>query len=128
VDELPDYDLLIKQHKENYNVDTKRNTLSEEDIIAQAQEAFGDLDDYVRIGNPGVLMSALWAFSMNGMADDQSGNVESPTNYFERIHRWILVTDDRGFSDIETYDNEAEAIEAFNRRDEEYCQWAGDDE
>lgn len=109
-------------------MDNKRNTLSEDEIIKEAEEAYGDLDDYVRIGNPGRLMSALYAFSMNGSSDDESGDVESPTGYFYRVHRWIVTTNSQGFDDIETYDNEAEAIEAFNRRNEEYCQWAGDDE
>lgn len=107
---------------------SRHNALSEEDIIKQASEAFGDLDDYVRIGNPGVLMSALHAFYMNGSADDQSGDVEAPTGHFYRVHRWIVTTDSQGFEHIEALDTEAEAIEAFTLLDNEYSQWAGDDE
>lgn len=109
-------------------MNTDQNMLSEDEIIAQAEEGCDHGTLVERIGNPGKLLAALEHFYMNGSDDANAGDVESPTGHFYRVHRWIVTTDSQGFNDIETYDTETEAIVAFERIVEEYCQWAGDDE
>ena len=102
--------------------------MQEDEFIAQAEREFDSLDEYEKIGQPGRLLAALNAYSLNGCADEESGNVESPTGHFSRTGRWILVTDDRGMHSVQTYDDVIAAEHAFRHMDEEYCQWAGDDE
>jgi hypothetical protein len=98
-------------------MDTKRNTLSEDEIIEQARKAFGEITEF--IGQPGMLLAALQEFSLNGCDDGSSGDTDS-YGHFYRVHRWIVWTDSAGFHDIETYDNEDGAIKAFEKYEHEY--------
>lgn len=99
---------------------------SEEQIIGEAARAFAG--EVFGRSPKHRLLDALEAFAGNGSADEVSGNVESPTGHFFRVDRWIVVTDSQGFRDVQTYDTESEAEVAFRSMDEEYIQWAGDDE
>lgn len=106
------------------------NALHEDELIEQAIEAFEQdrlQDVFVDEAKP-TLVEACEAFYMNGCADAVGGNVDSPQGHFYRVHRWIVITDEQGFKDIETWDNETEAIVAFEHRADEYTQWAGEDE
>ncbi len=107
-------------------MDKQRNALSENEFIGQAATQFpGEI--FGRSPNHRIL-DACEAFYMNGCADEVSGNVESSLGHFYRCHRWIVVTDNQGFKDVQTFDTEAEAEIEFRSRDEEYCQLVGDDE
>lgn len=97
----------------------KDNTLSEDEIIAQAIEAFGSDSVVEGIANPGMLLASLEAFSLNGSADEENGEADT-FGHFYRVHRWIVWTDSQGFKDVETYDNEDEAHEAFAAYESEY--------
>jgi hypothetical protein len=101
-------------------VDKQRNALSEDEFMEEATESLGDTCTTV--------MEACEAFYMHGVADEVSGDVESSLGHFYRCHRWIVVTDNYGFKDLQTFDTEAEAEIDFRSRAEEYCQNAGDDE
>ena len=100
------------------------NMLSENELVDQAIEAFGNES----VGHSDALIQACESFYMNGCADAVDGDVESPTGHFYRVHRWIVTTDNYGFKEIETYDTETEAIVAFEQRADEYTQWAGEDQ
>jgi hypothetical protein len=104
-------------------VDTRRNTLSEDEIIAQAKQ-----NGIYHQENDDMLLDALESFYMNGSADGNTGNVESGIGHVYRVHRWLVITDSQGFQDIETYDSESEAEVAFESYEREYIQWVGDDE
>lgn len=103
-------------------VDKQRNALSEDEFIGQAREAFSE------VGTDAKILDACEAFYMNGFPDEVDGDVESSLGHFYRCHRWIVVTDNQGFKDVQTFDTEAEAEIDFRSRAEEYCQNAGDDE
>jgi hypothetical protein len=109
-------------------VDNLRNTLSEDEIIAQAIEGTDHGTLVESSANPGQLLAALEFFYMNGSADGNTGNVESGIGHVYRVHRWLVITDSQGFQDIETYDTESEAEVAFESYEREYIQWCGDDE
>lgn len=97
----------------------KDNTLSEDEIIAQAIEAFGQENVVEGIANPGMLLAALEAFYMSGSADELNGDADT-FGHFYRVHRWIVWTDSQGFRDVETYDNEDEARQAYSAYETEY--------
>lgn len=103
----------------------KGNSLSEDEIIAQATENFGPLTE--GIANPGMLLAACEAFMLNGCADESSGDADT-FGHFYRVHRWIVWTDSQGFHDVETYDNEDEAHEAFEKYESEWADIEREDE
>lgn len=73
------------------------------------------------------LKEALEACYMNGFYDDMSGEAQSPTGHFYRIERWIVVTDNYGFSEVLSYYNDAKAKEAFELMENDYLYWLGDE-
>src|SRR5687768_12244933 len=99
----------------------KDNSLSENELIEQARQAFPE-DEITD------LLEACEAFYMNGFADQVSGDVESPHGHFYRVHRWIITTDNYGFHDIYTLDDEDEAIRVFESWEKTYDEWLGDDD
>ena len=102
-------------------MNTRQNTLSEEDIIAQARSAFGD-EVFGNSPHRSDLLDALESFYMNGTSDESGGSVDE--NYhFYRVHRWIVTTDSQGFSEVETYDTEQEGMDAFQNHERENAQW-----
>lgn len=108
------------QTSKGYHSDMARdNTLSEDEIIAQAEEACEHGTLVESTANPGKLLAALEFFYMNGSADEFSGDTDT-FYHFYRVHRWIVTTDSQGFNDIETYDTEDEAIKAFKQHEGEY--------
>lgn len=89
----------------------KDNSLSEAEIIEQAQVFQPDSDD---------LLQALEAFYGHGFHDDQDGDVET-FGHFYRVHRWIVWTDNCGFKELDSYDNEDEAVKAFEQLSKEFA-------
>lgn len=92
---------------------SRDNSISEEEFVKQANDAFND-----KFCCKDVL-EACEEFYGNGAADQVSGDVEI-FYHFYRVHRWIVTADSQGFHELETYDNEAEAIEAFKNHETEY--------
>lgn len=70
-----------------------------------------------------TVLEACEALYLSGTPDDVSGNVEAPCGHFYRVARWIVTTDSQGFTDLNTYQDESEALEAFERLSEEYQKW-----
>lgn len=71
------------------------NTLSKDEIIAQAIEAFGELTE--GIANPGMLLAALESFYMNGCADEWGGDAETFGHFYrvqplDRLDGQLRVT------------------------------------
>ena len=93
----------------------KDNMLSENEIIEQAIAVVDTSDN-----PPQTVLDACEVFYMNGSYDDQDGDVET-YDHFYRVHRWIVFTNNQGFKDLDTYDNEDEAIEAFEKYSMEYA-------
>lgn len=87
------------------------NSLSEEEFIAQVNRDFDD--------SAMDVLHACETCAMNGGHDDISGDVET-FYHFYRVHRWIVTTDNQGFKELETYDTEREAKDAFQSHDREY--------
>jgi hypothetical protein len=100
---------------------TDAGKMSQTDIIEQARADLGE----PTISN---LVEALEAFYGHGFADQRSGDVESPTGHFYRVHRWVVTTDSQGFNEVAEFDSEAEARERFSTLDDEYSEWGSDDE
>lgn len=71
---------------------------------------------------------ALEFIYMDGCADQVSGDVEAPTGHFYRVGRQIVDTDSRGFHNYNSYTTEAEAEAEFDRLDNLYSEWLGDDD
>jgi hypothetical protein len=63
---------------------------------------------------------------MNGFADDETGDVDSPTGHVYRVGRWLVHTDSSGFHTVFPYTAEADATEAFARIDTEFSEWMND--
>lgn len=61
-------------------------------------------------------------------ADENSGDVESSTGWFARCGRWVVFTDSQGFWYTTRYATRELASAAFTVLEDEYDQWAGDDE
>jgi hypothetical protein len=60
-------------------------------------------------------------------ADEESGDVESPTGFFARHGKWILTYSSQGFIYGEKMTTLDEAISAFETLDEEFSIWDGDE-
>jgi len=108
-------------------MDTRRNALSEAEIIAQAVETFGPLgDDHIgqKIGDLGL---ALEAFYGHGFSDEDSGDVEWGLGHRYRVHRWVMWTDNLGFHSIDTFDTEEEAADAMHEWDREEAELEEDE-
>ena len=90
--------------------------LKDQEIIRQANY-FRDEFDLEPVTN---VLGACEEFYMNGMDDDHDGDVET-FGHFYRVHRWIVHTDNQGFKELDTYDDEYEATKAFEKLSEEYA-------
>jgi hypothetical protein len=90
----------------------KDNSVSEAEFIKQACDAFGT--SIIGASPNHMILDACEAFYMNGCADDMDGDADT-FGHFYRAHRWIVHTDSQGFREVETFDNEDEAIAAFNK-------------
>lgn len=95
---------------------------TESEVIRQARTMAYDEDQEFS------LMSALETISLNGFADEESGDSESPTGYFYRIDRWIVVIDSAGFSYLTPWTTEAEAKKDFEQMEHEYSLYLSSDE
>lgn len=89
------------------------NHMSEYELIEHARN--------IQACNP-TLLDALEVFYMNGFTDEQGGSVDENYHYY-RVHRWIVTTDSQGFKEVETYDSEREAIDAFLAHERENREW-----
>lgn len=94
---------------------------SEYQIIKEAQENYGETGIE-------TLLDALEAFYLSGSPDEASGDVEAPTGHFYRIDRWIVVTNNQGFKDVQEYGNAETAEWEFGKLEDDYCEWADEDE
>lgn len=73
-------------------------------------------------------LEQLESFYMDGVADEVSGDVDSPTGHFYRVDRWIVRTDDRGFHDVTEYETIEDAKNDFASMDDQYSNWFNDEE
>lgn len=87
---------------------------TDEQIIAEARQIDGAVS---------TVLEACEAFYMGGCPDDVSGDVEAPCGHFYRVARWIVTTDSQGFTGLDAYQDEHEALEAFERLSEDYQEW-----
>lgn len=74
------------------------------------------------------LLDACEEIYMNGFADRVSGDVESPQGHFYMVGRWIVVTDDRGFHNLLSFEDDREADSRFDEIETGYASWADPDE
>ena len=82
-------------------------------LISEAQSAFPE-DQIVDV------LDACEAFYMNGLTDEQVGDVET-TGHFYRVDRFVVETDSLGFHKCHTFDTVAEAEAAIGQiADSEY--------
>ena len=105
------------------------NSLSEEEFVAQCLNDFPDIPESEQYDPE--YFDVVWAceaYYMNGSYDDIGGDAEAPTGHYYRIHRWIVVTDDHGFQELFTFDNEDEASAAFDKLEKEYLEWGDADD
>jgi hypothetical protein len=97
----------------------------------------------------------LYVMTLEGWANESSGNVESPTGYFARISNgprdiaeirdafpeetrpvsdseitghFLLQENDLGFVSVSEYDSEAELIRVFRMLEETYADWDSEDD
>ena len=84
------------------------NVLSEHEIIEQARTDLGET-------HIETLEDALEAFWGHGFHDSQCGATDEPSGHCFRVHRWLLWTDDFGFTEVSTFDSEAEAQTELDR-------------
>lgn len=86
---------------------------TDQEFIRQAKVDWPD--DNIR-----TVMDACEAYYMNGCYDEIGGDVESVTGHYYRVERWIVVTDNQGFKELEAFHNEVLAHKAFEEREREY--------
>lgn len=100
-------------------LNTRQNAMSEQEFIAHSNET---------LSTSGIesVLEACEEFYGSGFADSVSGEVESPTGHFYRVHRWIVQTNSEGFTELNTFDSEYEAIKEFEILERDYCAWDGD--
>ena len=98
---------------------------TEAEVIEFAVTNFGPLQEST--ANPGLLLAALEAISLNGFDDESGGNVEYSVGYFYRVGKWIVTIDNQGFKDIETFEDQSAAEHAFQSLYREAIQDAGED-
>lgn len=70
---------------------------------------------------------AEWLDHHIDYADEMTGDVDWDV-FIARFGRTLLIFDDRGFVERVTYTTEQMAIEQYGLLDEQYCQWAFDEE
>jgi hypothetical protein len=108
------------------------NELTREEVLARATELGWEPSEADRPGafegnRDRELASALWALSLDGTWDEQSGDTESPTGHFTRIGRWVVQCDQQGFVNLDERITVAEACELFETFEREYDAWLGDE-
>lgn len=86
--------------------------MTHDELISQARQVFADVTIE-------TALDACEAFYMSGSADEVSGDVDTYVHFY-RVHRWIVRTDSQGFRELDTYNTEADAREAFETLDRYY--------
>lgn len=66
------------------------------------------------------MAAACWLISLDGCADEETGDANEWLYHAARIGRRILYTDDQGFVWVDTYKSELEAIRAFEADERSY--------
>src|SRR5215813_5271397 len=94
--------------------------MTDHQLIEEAQKNFGE-------SGIETLLDALEAYYLSGRPDEESGHVESPTGHFYRVDRWIVTTGSQGFREVDSYYDEAEAHATFEILEEEYFEWADEE-
>lgn len=84
------------------------------------------------LGEPDIatVKDAVLAFHGHGVADDVTGDVEAPCGHVIRVDRFIVTTDERGFTDLIEYADAGLAVQAFAEYEDEYADYdneGGDD-
>lgn len=95
--------------------------MTEQELIEQARADLGmpEIDSAT---------DAILAIHGHGVADEQTGETEAPYGHAIRVDRWIVRTDERGFSVLEVHSTEDLARAAFAEYDTAYAQWANDEQ
>lgn len=63
----------------------------------------------------------LAELALDGVADEESGDVEAPTGHFYRVGRYVVVTDSRGFSELHDCGTAASAAAYFDGLELDYA-------
>lgn len=90
------------------------------DLIALARTNLGEKN----IDN---VKDAVLAFHGHGVADDVTGDVEASCGHVIRVDRFIVTTNDQGFTDLVEYADTSLACAAFAESEDEYADWSDDE-
>lgn len=66
------------------------------------------------------MAAACWLISLDGSADEETGDANEWQYHASRIGRRVLYTDSQGFVWVDTYDSELQAVRAFEADDRAY--------
>ena len=97
--------------------------------VEELFKAAQDIDRFWRMNHSRIgqhvsqELAACECIHAAGGQDAQSGDVDSPTGYFYRVDRWIVVVDTLGFLYLHEYQTEDEASKAFGVLDDKYSEW-----
>lgn len=69
------------------------------------------------------IAAACWLVSLDGCADEETGDANEWQYHASRIGRRILYTDSAGFVWVDTYDSELAAVRAFEADDRSYGEY-----
>lgn len=66
------------------------------------------------------MAAACWLLSLDGCADEETGDATDWQYHVARIGRRLLYTDEQGFVWVDSYDSELQAVRAFEADDRAY--------
>lgn len=69
------------------------------------------------------MAAACWLVSLDGSADEETGDASEWHYYAARIGRRLLYTDSHGFVWVDTYNSELQAVRAFEADDRSYGEY-----
>lgn len=95
--------------------------MTAEELITLARE---------NLGEPNIdnVTDAVLSFYGHGVPSDVTGHVEAPTGHVIRVDRWIVLTNEQGFTTLEDYDSEEIAIARFASYEDAYADWSNESE
>jgi hypothetical protein len=76
----------------------------------------------------GPFTAYLYDLTLSGGADEDGGDVESPTGWFARLGRNIVTADSQGFVYRNRFASVSDARVCFAALASEYAAWADEDE
>lgn len=82
------------------------------------------------LGEPelSTVKDAILALHGHGVADEVTGDVEAPCGHVILVDRWIVVTDERGFTELTDYETANDARAAFAEHEDAYADWCNESE